>query len=69
MSESDIELTFRPRSADVPQCNTLLLINDNVLESDESFHVILSTSDSAVMINPDTTLVTINNDDCKLHEL
>lgn len=68
MSELDVELTFRPGSADVPQCDTLQLVNDNVLESDESFRVILSTADSAVVINPDTTLVTINNDDCKLHE-
>ena len=67
MSESNVGLTFQPRSADVPQCDILQLINDDILESDENFRIILSTSDSAVVINPDTTLVTINNDDCKLH--
>lgn len=66
MSELNNELTFRPGSADVPQCDDLQLINDDVLENDERFRAILTTSDTAVVIDSDTTLVTINNDDCKL---
>ena len=65
-SMSNVELTFRPISANVPQCGNLLLANDDILESDESFLVTLSSPDGAVVFTPDATTVTINNDDSKL---
>ena len=41
------------------------IVGDNVVESTESFTVSLTTGDSAVMLNPQTTTVTIQDDDSK----
>ena len=41
------------------------IVGDNVDENAESFSVSLTTGDSAVMLNPSTTTVTIENDDGK----
>ena len=62
-----MELRFRVASATQPQCDDIQLVNDNIRENDETFFVMLSSSDSAVMINPSAAAVTINNDDGKLN--
>ena len=41
------------------------ITGDTVVESTESFTVSLTTGDSAVMLSPSTTTVTIQNDDSK----
>ena len=41
------------------------IVGDDVVESTESFTVSLTTGDSAVNLNPQTTTVTIQNDDSK----
>ena len=64
---SNMELRFRVASATQPQCDDIQLVNDNIRENDETFFVMLSSSDSAVMINPSAAAVTINNDDGKLN--
>lgn len=61
-----MELRFRVASATQPQCADIQLVDDNIRENDETFFVMLSSSDSAVMINPSAGTVTINNDDGKL---
>ena len=61
-----MELRFRVASATQPQCADIQLVDDSILENDETFLVILSSSDSVVMINPNTATVTISNDDGKL---
>lgn len=63
---SSMELSFRVASATQPQCADIQLEDDSVLESDETFLVILNSSDSAVLTDPNTATVTINNDDSKL---
>ena len=62
-----MELTFRPATATESHCGDIQITNEDVLENDESFDVILGSSDSAVIINPSTTTVTIRNDDSKFH--
>ena len=58
-----MELLFRPASTTQPQCADIQLVDDSVLENNETFLVTLSSSDSAILTNPDATTVTINNDD------
>lgn len=60
-----MELRFGVASANQPECANILLVDDDILENDETFFVVLSSSDIAVTINPDTATVTINNDDGK----
>ena len=64
-SVSNMELIFRQASASEPLCNNIQLENDDILESDESFFVILSSSDRAVTLEPNNATVIINNDDSK----
>ena len=61
-----MELHFRAASATQHQCADIQLVDDSILENDEIFLVSLSSSDSAVLTSPNTTSVTINNDDSKL---
>ena len=64
-SVSSMELTFRPATSTDPQCGDIQITDEDILEDDESFNVILGSSDSAVMVNPSTATVTIRNDDGK----
>ena len=61
-----MELHFGAASATQRQCADIQLVDDSILENDEIFLVSLSSSDSAVLTSPNTTSVTINNDDSKL---
>lgn len=62
-----MELRFRVASATEPQCAGIPLVDDSIRENDETFFVMLSSSDGAVVINPSAATVTINNDDGKLN--
>ena len=46
-----------------PQCQSISITNDSILENDEVFVVALSTTDQDVILNPSTTSVTILDDD------
>ena len=58
------DLTFN--SGTTNQTVMIPIVGDNVVESTESFSVSLTTGDSAVMLNPSTATVTIQDDDSKL---
>ena len=60
-----MELTFQPAPTPQPQCDNIQLENDNIVENNEIFQVILTSIDSAVVTDPNNTTVTINNDDSK----
>ena len=62
------ELTFNPDTNGEPQCVDLQLQNDDILESDESFLIILSQTidDAAVVLGLDTATVIISDDDSML---
>ena len=60
---SDAELVFQPISMSQPVCVDILIEDDGVLESDENFLVILSTTDRAVTITSSICNVDIINDD------
>ena len=62
-----MELTFRPATATESRCGDIQITNEDILEDDESFDVILGSSDNAVVINPNVATVTIRNDDSKFH--
>lgn len=57
-------LTFSP-NLEVTLCSQIPIQNDSVLEDDETFSVLLSTSDSSVSLVPSSGLVTIVDDDSK----
>ena len=46
-----------------PQCQSISITDDSILENDEMFVVALSTADQDVILNPSTTSVTIIDDD------
>ena len=46
-----------------PQCQSIAITDDSILENDEIFVVSLSTTDQDVIRNPSTTFVTILDDD------
>ena len=56
-------LTFQPMSASDPQCAPIAIANDNILEADESFSVVLTSTDEAAMLNPSSASVTIIDND------
>lgn len=62
-----MELSFQPATANEPSCGDVQIANEDILEDDESFSVILDSSDNAVVINSNTATVTISNDDSKFH--
>ena len=49
-----------------PQCQSIAITDDSILENDEIFVVSLSTTDQDVIRNPSTTFVTILDDDGNL---
>ena len=46
-----------------PQCQSISITDDSILENDEVFVVALSTTDVDVVLRPRTTSVIIVNDD------
>ena len=55
-------ITFSPGMAG-PQCQSISITDDSILENDEVFVVALTTTDQNVILNPNTTSVTILDDD------
>lgn len=54
--------TFSLRPAQNQSCITVEILNDNLLEGNETFQVILSSMDSAVTIStPNTAIITIED--------
>ena len=61
-SPSTIALTFQP--GETIQCGSVIIVNDSILENQETFFVVLNTTDPDVIITtPDSANVTIQNDD------
>ena len=59
-----MDLTFN--NGNTARTVMIPIIGDNVVESTESFTVSLTTGDSAVTLNPQTTTVNIQDDDSKI---
>ena len=59
------QLTFNPGNGLQRDCATIMVRSDTILEEDENFSVVLTTTDPDVTINPNTTVVTLTNDDSK----
>ena len=63
------QLTFNPGSGLQQDCATITVGSDTILEDDESFSVVMTTTDPDVTISPNTAVVTITDDDSKLTSL
>ena len=60
----DEALTFDPFLEQFVQCVTIDIIDDSVLEAEETFNVMVTTSDPDISIRPfNSAIVTIRNDD------
>lgn len=57
---------FQPETANQLQCTNITIINDMVLEVDEVFFVVLSSNEPRIIVNPNTSVVTILDDDSML---
>ena len=54
--------TFSLRPAQNQSCTTVEILNDNLVEGNETFQVILSSTDSAVTVStPNTAIITIED--------
>lgn len=56
----------RKRSISQPSCFSVKLLPDDRVEFDETFELQLSTEDSDIALFPNTTTITIVNNDCKI---
>ena len=59
-----MDLTFNADNTN--QIVMISIVGDNEVEGTESFTVSLTTGDSAVTLSPQTTTVTIQDDDSKI---
>ena len=59
------QLTFNPGIGLQRDCATITVGSDTILEDDESFSVVLTTTDPDVTMSPSTAVVTLTNDDSK----
>ena len=55
--------TFTLNPQRLQDCYTVMPVNDNILENDEDFTMVLSTTEMRVIINPALATVTIIDDD------
>ena len=46
-----------------PVCASVVIVDDNICEGDETFNIQLNTSDSDILLNPDAGTATIIDDD------
>ena len=72
-AQTDFELnpitaqrTFQPETANQSQCINITIRSDEVLEDDESFFVVLDSSEPRIILNPNTSVVTILDSNSKL---
>ena len=66
VSLEEREVLFEPATAGDPQNVTVVIMNDVILENDETFFVVLTTRDPDVLFGIDTAVVTIVDEDGKL---
>lgn len=50
-------------------CRNIIISNDNIVEIDKTFNVVLSTTDERLVLSRDRAEVVINDDDCELATL
>ena len=72
-AQTDFELdpirawcTFQPETANQSQCINITIKSDEVLEGDESFFVVLDSSEPRIILSPNTSVVTILDSNSKL---
>ena len=61
-----VQRTFQPETANQSQCINITIRSDVVLEDDESFFVVLDSSEPRIILNPNTSVVTILDSNSKL---
>ena len=52
-------------SGEMMNCSTVMVVNDRLLEEDETFTIMLTSSDTGVNLGISQTTITIIDDDCK----
>ena len=59
MSDSSLEFPVGAVNGDMSQCLTVIVTNDEIIEGDETFTVILTVNTAGVMVGNTETTVTI----------
>ena len=72
-AQTDFELnpmlaqrTFQPETANETQCINVTIKSDVALEDDESFLIVLDSIEPRIILNPNTSVVTILDSNSKL---
>ena len=60
---NDVTTTLQFNSGTNRQCVDIPVVNDTVLENDEDFFAVLNSTDSSVIVSPDTARVVIEDND------
>ena len=60
------QCTFQPETVNQSQCINITIRSDVILEDDESFFVVLDSSEPQIILNPNTSVVTILDSNSKL---
>ena len=58
--------TFQPETVNQSQCINITIRSDVILEDDESFFVVLDSSEPQIILNSNTSVVTILDSNSKL---
>ena len=62
------DLIFNTANSDRPQTVTICIIADDILEDSEFFKLTLTTTDSNVILVPNSATITIEDMDGKVHD-
>ena len=58
-------ITVTIAAGEMMNCSTVMVVNDTLLEEDETFTIMLTSSDTGVNLGNNQTTITIIDDDCK----
>ena len=58
-------ITVTIAAGEMINCSTVMVVNDRFLEEDETFTIMLTSSDTGVNLGISQTAITIIDDDCK----
>ena len=70
IGEDYVAQTFQPlvfTADEVQNCINIEIVDDTIVEPNENFSLVLSTSEERVTLSPDSAEIIILDNDCKLH--
>ena len=59
LNPTTVQRTFQPETANQSHCINITISGDVILEDDENFFVVLDSNEPRIILNPNTSVVTI----------